>query len=116
MADRNPTVHKFNMKDANWVMTPEFGGGEAVFYRSPDGRRVVAAWRESGKHTFEYTFDEFVYVLEGSAKASIRGGDTLIFEKGDIIYVEEGTVIDFEMSDDFEDITVLVSDKPVRWR
>lgn len=116
MSDKVPTVHKFNMKDANWVMTPEFGGGEAVFYRSPDATRVVAAWRESGKHTFEYGFDEFVYVLQGSAKASVRGGETLIFERGDIIYIEEGSVIDFEMSDDFEDITVLVSDKPVKWR
>ena len=116
MSANKPTVHKFNMKDANWVMTPEFGGGEAVFYRSSDETRAVVAFRESGKHTFEYPFDEFVYVLQGSAKASIRGGETLTFEKGDIIYVEEGTVIDFEMSDDFEDITVLVSDKPVKWR
>ena len=116
MSSERPTVHKFNMKDAKWVMTPEFGGGEAVFYRSPDESRAVVAFRESGKHTFEYPFDEFVYVLKGSAKASIRGGETVTFEKGDIIYVEEGTVIDFEMSDDFEDITMLVSDKPVKWR
>ena len=116
MSTNEPTARKFSMKDANWVMTPEFGGGEAVFYRSPDGTRVVAAWRESGEHTFEYTFDEFVYVLQGSAKASIHGGETLNLEKGDILYVEEGTVIDFEMSDDFEDITMLVSDKPVKWR
>ncbi|MYB34206.1 MAG: hypothetical protein F4X92_03600 [Gammaproteobacteria bacterium] len=46
----------------------------------------------------------------------ICGGETFSIGVGDILYVEEGTTIDFEMSDDFEDITMLVSDKPVAWR
>ena len=104
------------MKDAEWVNTPEFGGGESVFYRSDDGTRAVVSFRESGTHTFEYTFDEFVYVLKGSAKLDVHGGETFTIGVGDIVYVEEGSVIDFEMSDDFEDITVLVSDHPVSWR
>lgn len=111
-----PRVMRFNMKDAKWVTTTEFGGGENVFYRSPDGTRAVVAFRESGTHSFEYPFDEFVYVLKGSAKLAVRGGETLIVTAGDIVYVEEGSAIDFEMSDDFEDITMLVSDHPVSWR
>jgi len=62
-----PKAMLFNMKDANWEMTPEFGGGEHVFYRSADKTRVVVAFRESGKHTFTYPFDEFAFVLKGIA-------------------------------------------------
>lgn len=111
-----PKAMKFNMKEANWELTPEFGGGEHVFYRSADKTRAVVAFKESGKHTFTYPFDEFAFVLKGSAKADIHGGETILLQAGDILYVEEGTTIDFEMDDDFEDITMLVSDKPVSWR
>ena len=111
-----PQAMRFSVKDAHWVKTPEFGGGECVFYRSPDRTRVVAAFQESGAHTFEYPFDEFAYVLKGSAKVSVHGGESFSIGPGDVLYVEEGTVIDFEMSDDFEDITMLVSNRPVAWR
>ena len=111
-----PKAMRFNVKDAHWVKTAEFGGGECVFHRSADGTRVVAAFQESGSHTFEYPFDEFAYVLKGSAKVSVHGGESFSIGPGDILYVEEGTVIDFEMSSDFEDITVLVSNRPVAWR
>lgn len=111
-----PKALRFNMKEVDWEMTPEFGGGEHVFYRSTDKTRAVVAFKESGKHTFEYPFDEFAFVLKGSAKVDIHGGEKFTISAGDILYVEEGTVIDFEMSEDFEDITMLVSDKPVTWR
>ncbi len=65
---------------------------------------------------FTYPFDEFAFVLKGSAKVDVHGGESFSIGAGDILYVEEGTTIDFEMSDDFEDITMLVSDKPVAWR
>ena len=113
---KKPTAVRFNMKEVQWEMHPEFGGGEHVFYRSTDKTRAVVAFKESGKHTFKYPFDEFVYVLKGSAKVDIHGGETFTISVGDILYVEEGTVIDFEMTDDFEDITMLVSDKPDAWR
>ena len=111
-----PRALHFSLKDAEWVDTEEFGGGESVLYRSRDGSRAVVSFRESGTHTFEYTFDEFVYVLKGSAKADVHGGETFTMSAGDVVYIEEGSVIDFEMTDDFEDITVLVSDHPVSWR
>ncbi|NKB39040.1 MAG: DUF861 domain-containing protein [Gammaproteobacteria bacterium] len=111
-----PKALKFNMKEARWEMTPEFGGGEHVFYRSADKSRAVVAFKETGKHTFTYPFDEFAFVLKGSAKVDVHGGEKFTLTAGDILYVEEGTTIDFEMDDEFEDITMLVSDKPVSWR
>ena len=109
-------VLRFNMKDVDWEMTPEFGGGEHIFYQSADKTRAVVAFKESGKHTFTYPFDEFAFVLKGSAKVDIHGGESFSIGAGDILYVEEGATINFEMSEDFEDITMLVSDKPVSWR
>lgn len=111
-----PRALRYNMKDVDWEMTPEFGGGEHIFYRSADKTRAVVAFKEAGKHTFTYPFDEFAFVLKGSARVAVHGGETFSIGVGDILYVEEGTTIDFEMSDDFEDITMLVSDKPVTWR
>jgi uncharacterized cupin superfamily protein len=111
-----PKVIRFNLPDAKWTETVEFGGGESILYTSPDRTRMVVAFRESGKHTFKYTFDEFAYVTRGSARVSVRGGETFTIKTGESLYVEEGAVIDFEMSDDFEDITVLVSNKPFAWR
>lgn len=33
------------LSDFKWVALPEFGGKEAIIYRSPDGARVAAASR-----------------------------------------------------------------------
>ena len=111
-----PKALRFNMSEVDWELTPEFGGGEHIFYRSADETRAVVAFKEAGKHTFTYPFDEFAFVLKGSARVAVHGGEIFSISAGDILYVEEGTTIDFEMSEDFEDITMLVSDKPVAWR
>lgn len=68
---RSPTnlhVPRGAPADFEWVPLPEFGGEEAIIYRSPDGRRVAAAFRESGRATFTYPFDEFLVVTSGSVK------------------------------------------------
>lgn len=111
-----PRAVHFSMKDARWDKYPDFGGAEWVIYRSPDGKRVAAAWQESGKHTFTYPFDEFVYVVKGRAKVKVHGGESFEIVEGDVAYFEEGMTVDFEMSDGFTDVTMLVSDKAVKWR
>lgn len=111
-----PKVVRFDLPNTEWDKTVEFGGGESILYQSAQRTRMVVAWRESGRHSFKYTFDEFVYVTRGWSRVSVRGGDTFTVKVGDSFYVEEGSVIDFEMSDDFEDITVLVSQNPIAWR
>lgn len=102
--------------DFKWVALPEFGGKEAIIYRSPDGKRVAAAFQESGKATFTYPFDEFLVVTSGSVKASVHGGDPFRLSKGEIAYFREGMTVDLEFSADFSDITYLVSDREVKWR
>lgn len=105
-----------NPADFNWVALPEFGGREAIIYRSPDGRRVAAAFEESGQHEFTYPFDEFLIVTAGSAEVAIEGGRTIVLRKGDVAYFREGTKVKFSFSDDFADVTCLMSDREVRWR
>lgn len=99
-----------------WVDLPEFGGREAIIYRSPDGKRVAAAFEESGKATFTYPFDEFLVVTSGTAKIKVHGGETIELKKGDVAYLREGTAVDFEFSKDFADITCLMADHEVKWR
>ena len=99
-----------------WVDLPEFGGREAIIYRSPDGKRVAAAFEESGKATFTYPFDEFLVVTSGTAKIRVHGGETIELKKGDVAYLREGTSVDFEFSEDFSDITCLMADHEVKWR
>lgn len=104
------------LKDLPWVDLPEFGGREAIIYRSPDGRRVAAAFHESGKATFTYPFDEFLVVTSGSVTIRVHGGETFTMSTGEVGYFHEGTTVDFDFSADFSDITYLVSDREVRWR
>lgn len=100
----------------DWKDLREFGGMEAILYRSPDGRRVAAAFQESGKASFTYPFDEFLIVTAGEAAIRVRGGETFTIRKGDFAYFHEGTTVDFDFSADFADVTFLVADHEVRWR
>lgn len=99
-----------------WVALPEFGGSEAIIYRSPDGKRVAAAFRESGTFSFRYPFDELLIVTSGTATFRVRGGPTFALKKGEIAYFREGLVVDMTLSKDFSDITMLMGDRPVAWR
>lgn len=112
----NIDVPRGSVKDLHWVPLPEFGGAEAVIYRSADGKRVAAAFRESGKATFTYPFDEFLQVTPGKVKVSVHGGDTFELVAGDVAYFREGITVDFDFSKDFADVTMLVADHEVKWR
>lgn len=104
------------LADLRWVSLPEFGGSEAIIYRSSDGHRVAAAFKESGSPSFVYPFDEFLYVTAGTALVKVHGGQKIFLRKGDVAYFPEGTRVDFEFSKDFADITMLMADHEVRWR
>jgi uncharacterized cupin superfamily protein len=102
--------------DFEWVDLPEFGGKEAIIYRSPDGKRVAAAFQESGQATFTYPFDELLVVTSGSVEIRVHGGETFELVTGEVAYITEGTTVDLKFSDDFSDITCLMSDREVKWR
>jgi uncharacterized cupin superfamily protein len=104
------------LADLAWVDLPEFGGREAIIYRSPDGKRVAAAFHESGRATFTYPFDEFLVVTSGTATVHVHGGETFTMAAGEVGYFREGTTVDFDFSPDFADITCLMSEHEVRWR
>lgn len=105
-----------SLDDFTWVPLPEFGGKEAIIYRSPDGRRVAAAFHESGRASFVYPFDEFLIVRSGTLTVKVHGGSTFTLKKDDVAYFREGTSVEFEFSDDFSDVTFLVADHEVKWR
>jgi len=116
-ADQVPLdVPHGNPADFRWTSLPEFGGEEAIIYRSADGRRVAAAFRESGRHTFTYPFDEFLVVTAGSVKVQVHGGPGFELTRGDVAYFREGMTVDLDFSPDFADVTMLVSDREVKWR
>lgn len=91
---------------------PEFGGSKAVLYHSPDRRRLAGSFRESGTHTMTMPFDEFLYVVAGGVTVTVEGGERHEYAAGDALYLREGLTVQFEMTDDFHDVTVLISDTP----
>lgn len=109
-------VPRGRVEDFNWVSLPQFGGSEAIIYRSPDGKRVAAAFKESGKVTFTYSFDEFFYVTSGHIKITVHGGPTFEVKQGEVAYMREGQTVDFDFSKDFSDVAYLVSDHETKWR
>ncbi|HWG71835.1 MAG TPA: cupin domain-containing protein [Steroidobacteraceae bacterium] len=106
----------WRLDELKWVALPEFGGQEAIIYRSQDGKRVYAAFKESGHESFKYPFDEFGYVTSGTADIKIKGGPAFKLAKGDTFVFREGMEVDLEFGPDFSDLTVLTADHEVKWR
>lgn len=94
--------------------TPEGISGEyATLYQSEDGRRLAGSFRESGVIHEVMPFDEFIYVVSGSTKISVKDGDSFTLEAGDCCYLRTGQDVTFEHSDDFQDVVVLISEEPI---
>ena len=111
-----PSRLNWQLDQLKWVVLPEFGGEEAIIYRSPDGKRVYAAFKESGHETFKYPFDEFGYVTSGSAKMKVKDGPTFTLRQGDTFMFREGMEVDLDFGPGFSDLTVLTADHEVKWR
>ena len=88
-----PAVSRLNVHDADWRPFPEFGGTQALLHTSEDGSRMAATFKLTGRHSWTLEYDDFFYVVAGHASI-------------------EGTAVTFEMSEDFHEISVLVSDAP----
>lgn len=99
-----------------WSALPEFGGSEAIIYRSPDGKRVAAAFKESGDFEFQYPFDEFLIVTSGTGTFRVKDGPTFTLKKGEVAYFRKGMKVHMTLSEDFSDVTMLIGDEPVVWR
>ena len=106
-------VPRLNVNDASaFEPFPEMGGAKGVLYHSPDGMRLAGSFKESGTHTMEMPFDEFIYVVAGGVSITVHGGDRHDFDVGDAFYLRQGMTVDFAMTDDFQDVTVLIADTP----
>lgn len=109
MSVKTGPVPHFNVHTASYEPLPEFGGSQAVLYQSDDGRRLAGSFRESGTHTLVLPFDEFMYLVAGTCTITVDG-DSFDMAVGDCCYLRQGQQVTFVMSDDFHDVTVLISD------
>lgn len=114
MTDDTALPH-LNVHDAEYQPLPAYGGAQAILYRSPDGRRIAGSFRESGKHSLTMAYDEFLFVIAGSATLTVHGDERLTLVPGDACYLRQGSTVDFEMSPDFHDVAVLMSDDEIRY-
>lgn len=108
-------IPHFNVHTADWVPLPALGGFEAILYKSEDGKRLAGSFRESGTHTLKMPFDEFLYIVAGTAKITVDEKETVELGVGDCVYLFQGSTVTFDYSDDFHDVTVLVSDTPIEY-
>ncbi len=102
----------FNAHTTPFEPLPEFGGGKAVLYHSDDKRRLAGSFKESGTHRMVMPFDEFIYIIGGGCTFTVDGGDRFELKAGDACYLKQGQDVQFEMTDDFHDVTVLIADEP----
>jgi uncharacterized cupin superfamily protein len=102
----------FNAHTTKFDPLPEFGGGKAILYHSPDKKRLAGSFKESGTHRMTMPFDEFIYVIGGGTKITINDTETFELGVGDACYLKQGQDVLFEMTDDFHDVTVLIADEP----
>lgn len=112
MAQDTSAPH-FNVHTAAYDPLPEYGGSKAILYQSSDGTRIAGSFRESGTHQLLMPFDEFIYVVAGAVKITVEGGTSFQLSVGDACYLKQGQNVTFEMTPDFHDVTVLISDAPI---
>ena len=105
-------THRFNVHDTEWSPFPEFGGHEAILYRSPDGTRLAASFRLSGTHSWQMPYDDTFFVIAGTALVTVEDEEPFEIRAGDFCHIAQGSNVTFAMSDDFHEVSVLVSNTP----
>ena len=85
-----PNVAHLNVHTAEFTPLADIEGVEAILYHSEDGTRIAGSFREPGTHTLVQDFDEFIYVIAGTARASLEGGAVLDLAAGDCCYLRQG--------------------------
>src|SRR6267154_2083267 len=77
----------------NWIMEGQPDSRGKVLVESADGKLGCGQWRcTPGKFRWEYTLDEFFWILEGEVTISIEGGKTMTLREGDTAHIPVGTV------------------------
>jgi uncharacterized cupin superfamily protein len=103
-----------NVDEAEFVQAPSYGENyQARVWevdRSADGRRSIALFEQHGSTDFEYSCDEVVIVRRGTLRCTFDDGQFVELRRGDIAFFPKGTKGHFDVSEDFSDIAVFLSD------
>jgi len=109
----NPPPELFNVHEVEAEDFPEFDGRRAVLYESPDGRVVSATYWLQGRHTWELPYDDHFFVVAGSATVTVDGREPFRVTSGSYCHLRRGSTVTFEMSEDFHEVSTLVSDSSI---
>jgi uncharacterized cupin superfamily protein len=109
MSNTDITVPRFNVFTTEYEPSPEWGGHKKFVYQSPDGARKAGSFKEFGKFTHTMPSDEFFYVIAGSSKVTVEGGESFVLVPGDCVYFRKGMTVHFDHDKDFHDVAVLMS-------
>lgn len=107
------SVPHFNVHDTDFEPMAQEGWRKSILYVSEDKTRVAGSFKESGTHAVVMPFDEFIYIVGGSSTIEVEGGETIEMKAGDCCYLRQGQNVTFHHSEDFHDVTVLISDSPI---
>jgi uncharacterized cupin superfamily protein len=110
---KNDVVPRFHVATTAHDPLPEYGGTKAILYHSADRKRLAASFHESGTARMTMPFDDFSYVVAGSGKITVDGGEPINLNAGDAFYLKQGQDVQFVLSDDFHVVTMLMSDDPI---
>ncbi len=82
--------------------------------QSPDLKVTQGVWEcSAGKFTWHYTWDEFVFVLEGEAAVVEEGGESRTFKAGDYVHFPAGLSATWHVPDYVRKTFVLRTPEPL---
>ncbi|KAK5203312.1 hypothetical protein LTR41_010955 [Exophiala xenobiotica] len=90
-----------------------YGGQKSIYFRSRDNKIAFGALREVGKGTMTWPEDESLFVTQGWIKFQVHGGESFTLNVGHVMMMQKGQTFTFEMSDDFANVAVFVSDEKI---
>lgn len=109
MSEPTMAVPHFNVHTVSYEPAPEVNGWKRWLYESPDGARRAGSFKESGRFDLVMPFDEFLYVVAGSTKITIEGGESFELAAGGCCFLRKGLEASFETSPDYHDVCVFMS-------
>jgi hypothetical protein len=106
MLDRETIVS--SVPDDAWEPDPDVGGEMNVLYRTESVEAGLSRFREPVEPiTWTLPARETFYVLEGSARIEIEGGEALDVAAGDMGTIPKGAVTTWHLTTPFMDFYVL---------
>ena len=107
----HPGVFVLKASTNDWVSDPEVLGSEMQELVHRDGVQagVTRFTRVDGPVPFTPEQREVAFVLEGSVRIQIAGGDTLELEVGDLFSLPPGVETTWHLSTPYKEVWVLAS-------